>query len=603
MQTKEELTEKVRMLPDNPGVYIMRNAQDTIIYVGKAVNLKNRVRTYFQSSRNQSPKVAAMVSHIATFEYIVTASEIEALILECNLIKKHHPKYNISLRDDKTYPYIRVNPREPFPRVLSTRSVKDDGARYFGPYANAGAMHETLRLLKKLFPLRTCKNLEQNRPCLQYHIKRCLAPCAGKVTQEAYAEMIQSVILLLEGRNDDVVKKLRRDMTAAAENLEFEKAARLRDQLAAVEKVTEKQNVVTGAGDQDVVGLARSEAGACVQVFFVRSGKLIGRDYFMLNGGEDESDAEVLGAFVQQYYSRTTFIPQEILLPREIPDAPVVTAWLTEQKGRRVVLEVPQRGTKHDLVTMASGNAAMILKDQAEQKTNRRQLNQAAVEELQRYLALERPPVRMECFDISHIQGSETVASMVVFEDGMPKKEDYRRFRLTTVDGPNDFASMQEVVGRRYRDAQQSSLPLPNLIVIDGGKGQLSASLEVIRGLGLTMPVVGLAKRFEYIFQENCSDPVILPRYSPALHLVQRIRDEAHRFAITYHRNLRRKRNLQSVLDQIEGIGPKRRQALWQEIGSLEKIKAASLEELAAVPGMNHSAALAVVEFFRRESH
>lgn len=589
-------------MPDKPGVYLMKDDKGRIIYVGKAINLKNRVRSYFQSSRNHTPKVIAMVARIADLEYIITASEIEALILECNLIKKHRPKYNISMRDDKNYPYIKLT-NEEFPRVYITRKVIKDGARYFGPYTSAGAVHETLRLLKTLFPLRSCRNLDSKRPCLEHHIKRCLAPCAGKVDTETYGEMIKAVGLFLEGRSDAVVKNLKRQMAEAAEELEFEKAARLRDQLAAVEKVMEKQNIVTGSGDQDAIGLARSAAGTCAQVFFIRSGKMVGRDHFMLSGGEEENDQDILAAFVKQYYSQAAFIPREILLPLELGEQHLVAEWLSSVKGGKVQVEVPKRGTKRDLVTMAAGNAAIVLAEQAERLKADTDKTAGAAAELGQYLGLPAAPERIECFDISHIQGSETVASMVVFEGGQPNKSEYRRYKLKTVEGkPDDFKSMQEVVGRRYRDALEKG-PVPDLIIIDGGKGQLNSALPIIRAAGLIdVPVVGLAKEFEHIFREGISDPLILPRHSQSLFLVQRIRDEAHRFAITYHRKLRSKRNMVSVLDHIPGIGEKRRKALRDHFGSLAKIKAAEVDELVKVEGMTLPAAEAVYNFFRNKS-
>lgn len=603
-----ELEEKLSLLPDRPGVYLMKDQHKLIIYVGKAINLKNRVRSYFQASRHHTPKEKALIARIADFEYIITGSEMEALILECNLIKKHHPKYNISLRDDKSFPYVKVTLNEDFPRVFATRKVQKDGARYFGPYTDAGAVHETLKLLKTLFPLRACRNLDAKRPCLEHHIKRCLAPCAGRVSRENYGAMIKAVCLFLEGRSDAVAKSLRQAMAAAAENLEFEKAARYRDQLTSVEKVIEKQNIVTGSGDQDAIGLARSAAGTCVQVFFIRSGKLIGREHFLLSGGEDEGDEEALTAFIKQYYSRAAFIPREILLPEALAEQELLAQWLTELKGSRVQVERPQRGTKKDLVRMAAGNAMAVLDERAARLQEGAGQDPLAggLEELSRYLGLAEPPFRIECFDISHIQGAETVASMVVFEDGQPNKDEYRRYKLTTVEGkPDDFRSMQEVTGRRYRDKggdekdRPVSTRLPDLIIIDGGKGQLSAALEVIRQCGLrSTPVVGLAKEFEHIFREGDSQPLILPRHSPALYLVQRIRDEAHRFAITYHRKLRAKRNMVSVLDHIGGIGPKRRKALWDHFGSLSRIKAASVEELAAAPTMTRGTAEAVHHFF-----
>jgi len=540
-----------------------------------------------------------MVARIVDLEYIVTGSEMEALILECNMIKKYRPKYNISLRDDKSFPYVKVTLNETYPLIYVTRKVLKDGAKYFGPYTNAGAVHETIRLLRKLFPLRSCRKLDADRPCLQYHIKRCLAPCSGKVDGAVYGEMIKLVCLLLEGRSDAVVKDLRRRMETAAASLNFEQAAQLRDQLAAVETVMMKQNIVTGAGDQDAIGLARSLDGTCAQVFFIRSGKLVGRDHFMLAGGEDESDDEVLAAFIKQYYSKAAFVPREVLLPLEIPERELLTEWLTSLKGGRVSVESPRRGSKKDLVSMAAGNAQIVLDELAARRKDDVERSGDASEDLAVYLEMAAPPQRIECFDISHIQGAETVASMVVFEDGLPKKSDYRRYKLLTVEGkPDDFSSMQEVVGRRYRDL---SGPLPELIVIDGGKGQLSAALEIIRGLGLTeVPVVGLAKEFEHIFREGNSEPLILPRDSQALYLMQRIRDEAHRFALLYHRKLRTKRNLVSVLDHVSGIGAKRRKALWDHFGSLGKIKAASAEELAAAPGMTRAAAEAVWRFFRQ---
>ena len=601
----EIVEEKLKLLPDKPGVYIMKNAEGRIIYVGKAIVLKNRVRQYFQSGKNHTPKVRAMVSHIADFEIIMTASEVEALILECNLIKKHRPRYNISLKDDKSYPYVKVTLQEDFPRVFITRRILKDGARYFGPYTNATAVHESLKLLRRLFPLRTCKHL-QERPCLEYHIKRCLAPCAGKVEKGDYDAMIRAVLLFLEGRTEDVEKELQLRMEQAAESFHFEIAARLRDQLLAVRKVAEKQNIVTGSGDQDAIGLARSEIGVVVQVFMIRGGKMIGREHFLLQGSEDESDGQVLAAFLQQYYHRATFIPREILLPLEIPqtEQELLEKWLSAKKQKaKVQLILPQRGTKKDIVDMAASNAEKYLHDEAARIKQANDQTLGAVEELGRYLGLPKPPDRMECFDISHNQGSETVASMVVFEGGLPKKSDYRRFKIQSTEGkPDDFLSMREVTTRRYVDLPEEELP--DLIIIDGGKGQLSSALEIIRNVAghMHVPVVGLAKQFELVFTEGNPEPVVLPRHSQALYLIQRIRDEAHRFAITYHRKLRGKRNLVSVLDHIVGIGPKRRQALWSHFGSINKIKAATVEELAMAPGMNKPAAEAVYNFFAAQA-
>ena len=593
----ELVEEKLKLLPDSPGVYLMKDARGKIIYVGKAVVLKNRVRQYFQRNKGHTPKVRAMVEKIADFETIMTGSEVEALILECNLIKKHRPRYNISLKDDKSYPYVKVTLQEEFPRVFVTRRILKDGARYFGPYTNVTAVHESLKLLRRLFPLRSCRQMGE-RPCLEYHIKRCIAPCTGNVDREEYDAMIRAVLLFLEGRTEDVERELSARMQAAAESYHFELAARLRDQLAAVRRVAEKQNIVTGAGDQDAVGMARSDIGVCVQIFFIRAGKMLGREHFLLQGSEEESDEALLTAFLQQYYHQAAFVPREVLLPMELEETELLSEWLSEKKGGKVQIFVPQRGSKRDIVNMAEGNAEKYLRDEAERVKQANAQTLGAVEELGHYLGLRELPNRMECFDISHNQGSETVASMVVFEGGLPKKSDYRRFKIRSAEGkPDDFKSMREVTTRRYGKLTEEELP--DLIVIDGGKGQLSSALEIIRGAGhLKVPVVGLAKQFELIFVEGSSDPVVLPRHSQALYLIQRIRDEAHRFAITYHRKLRGKRNLVSVLDHIDGIGPKRRKMLWSHFGNLNRIKAASVEELAAVEGMNLPAAEAVYQFF-----
>ena len=591
------IEEKLSLLPDSPGVYIMKNAQGKVIYVGKAVVLKNRVRQYFQNTKNHSPKVRVMVSHIDDFETIMTSSEVEALILECNLIKKYRPRYNISLKDDKTYPYVKVTLADEYPRIMLTRRILKDGARYFGPYTNVGAVHESLKLLRRLFPMRTCKHMDVDRPCLEYHIKRCLAPCVGLADAEEYRDMVRSVCLFLEGRTDEVEKALETRMESAAEKLQFELAARLRDQLKAVRRVAEKQNIVTGYGDQDAVGMARSGLGVCVQMFLVRAGKMVGREHFHLSGSEAESDEALLSAFLKQYYYRAAFIPKEILLPCPIAEQTVIEEWLTARKGAKVSLQLPQRGQKHEIVQMAETNAAKYLADEAEKIQTATAQTEEAVEELGRALGLAKKPWRMECFDISHIQGAETVASMVVFEGGVPKKSDYRRFKIKSAEGkPDDFLSMREVTTRRYGKPDVEDMP--DLIVIDGGLGQLGSALSIIRGAGHTTPVIGLAKQFELIFVEGTSEPVELPRHSQALYLMQRIRDEAHRFAITYHRKLRGKRNLVSVLDHVEGIGPTRRKALWAHFGTLDKIKAATVDELAAVKGMNRPTAQAVYNFF-----
>ena len=594
---RNALSEQLALLPDKPGVYLMKDVNGKILYVGKAVNLKNRVRSYFQSSRSHSAKTEALVAKIDSLETIVTGTEVEALILECNLIKKHRPRYNISLRDDKSYPYIKVTWHEEYPRVFATRRLDKDGSRYFGPYANAGAMHDTLALLRNMFPLRSCRTLDARRPCLEFHIKRCLAPCAGGIDSTSYKEMVRSVEYFLEGRTTELEKDLHKRMLAASEQLEFEQAARLRDQLSSVRQVAEKQKVVVGAGEQDVLGLARSGGLSCVQVLFIRSGKMVGRDHFMLSGGEDETDGAVLVAFIEQYYADASFIAREILLPCDIEDTGLIAEWLSAKKGLTVHLSIPQRGFKKDLIGMAMENAGEMLRQRNESEAATKEKQTEALTGLAEKLEMPGLPNRIECFDISHIQGAETVASMVVFTGGSPDKKEYRRFKLRTVEGaPDDFESMREVILRRYREAKE---PLPDLIVIDGGKGQLSAALEVIRGVGLDyIPVVGLAKEFEHVFREGVSEPLILAQHSAALLLMRHIRDEAHRFAVTYHRKLRAKRNLVSVLDHVPGIGPSRRQALWKQFGSIAKIRLAGVEELAAAPGMNRSAAESVYRFF-----
>lgn len=591
------VTQTLQTLPDKPGVYLMRDAKGHVIYVGKAVVLKNRVRSYFQASSRHSPKVRALVAKIAALEYIVTATELEALILECNLIKEYHPKYNISLRDDKSYPYIKVTLGEAYPRVFVTRRVVHDGSRYFGPYANAGAVHETIKLIRQLFPLRTCRTMNSDRPCLEHHIKRCLAPCAGYADPGEYKQMISSILLLLEGRSQALVKQLEQEMRGAAEQLLFERAARLRDQLKSVQLLQEKQHAVLEGGDLDVIGLAREGTDCCVQVFFVRGGRMIGRDHFFLQQAGEEEDADVLSAFLQQYYSRAAMLPKQILLPAAPPDEAVLADWLSDKRGSKVALVVPQRGEKRQLLTMAADNARTLLA--ARRTVAARPDPETGVAELAEALGLDVLPEVMECFDISHIQGAETVASMVVFRNGEPDKRSYKRFKIASTEGkPDDFRAMQEVVLRRY---SKQEWPLPDLVIIDGGKGQLSSALTIIRQLGHdSLPVVSLAKQFEEIYREGESDPVVLPRDGEALKLVQRIRDEAHRFAITYHRKLRGKRNLVSVLDHVPGIGPARRKALWAAFSSIEKIKAASVETLAGVPGMNKTAAEAVHRFFHQ---
>lgn len=597
----DSIKNALAVLPDKPGVYLMHDAEGKVIYVGKAVVLKNRVRSYFRNLASHTPKVKAMVAKIAEIETIVTSSEVEALILECNLIKKYRPRYNISLKDDKTYPYLKVTMQEDFPRLYMTRRLQRDGAKYYGPYADAGAMHATVKLLRTMFPLRTCRKMNPDRPCLNYHIKRCLAPCAGYVSKDEYGKMIKSVCMVLDGRTTELERDLKQRMQEAAENYAFEEAARLRDQLQAVERLNESQKAVTtNGGDMDIIGFAQDMTGNCLQIFFVRKGKLIGRDNFFLQDGS-EAPQEVLTAFIKQYYNEATFIPREIVLPQlpEAEEQQLIELWLREKAERRVELLTPQRGVKRELLQLANDNALKLLAERLRKGSLSLKNDEQAAEELQQALGLEHSLERMDCFDISHTQGSETVASMVVFRNGSISKKDYRKYKIVSAEGkPDDFKSMQEVVYRRYKDYED----LPNLVVIDGGKGQLSSALEVIRGLGLAdLPVVGLAKREEEIFLPHQSTSILLDRDSAALHLIQRIRDEAHRFAITFHRKLRGKRNLVSVLDHVEGIGPKRRQALWKTFKTLEAMKAASVEELAAVEGMNGAVAQTLYDFFRLE--
>lgn len=581
------LNSKLSILPDNPGVYLMKNSKNQIIYVGKAKILKNRVRQYFQNNKNHSPKVRAMVKNIADFEFIITSSEMEALILECNLIKKFQPRYNILLKDDKNYPFLKLTVNENFPRIFITRKKLDDGAKYFGPFTNSSALKETLNLLQKIFPLRTCKNFHK-RPCLEYHIHHCLAPCANLISKEIYAEFVKSTINFLEGKTSEIIKNLTEKMNLAAENLNFEVAAKFRDILLSVKKISEKQKIVTDEGNLDVIGIARLNEEVCVQIFFVREGKVIGRENFLIKGVAEEENSQILVEFIKQYYNFVEIGAEEILLPVEIfdEDVKILEEWL------KVEINCPKRGIKRELVEMAAENAEKYLKEKF--LINEKKL--LGVEELQKSLKLAIMPRKMECFDISHFQGAETVASMVRFENGAPAKKMYRRYKIHSTEGkPDDFLSMREVVSRRYKDLEN----LPDLIIIDGGKGQLNSALEVIRELKIEIPVISLAKEFELVFEENSSEPIKLE--GQALFLMQRIRDEAHRFAITYHRKLRRKRNLESELDKIAGIGVKRREELLKTFGSVENVKNAKLEEILKLPSMNKNSAESLINYFKLE--
>lgn len=597
MALSEAVLDKVRNLTTQPGVYLWKNDRGQIIYVGKAVNLRNRVRSYVRHDAKRTPKVTAMMSHAADVETIVVANEMEALILENTLIKKHRPRYNIMLRDDKTYPYIKVTVQEDYPRVFMTRRVHRDGARYFGPFADAGAVHRVLKLIQRAFRIRSCRTMQADRPCLQYHLHHCDAPCVHYITKGEYGKLVEQAVGILEGRDAGIVRRLQEQMEAAAEEMEFEKAAMYRDQITAVKVIQEQQNITTvGGGDMDVLGFAGDAGQTCVQIYTIRQGRLMGRETFSLENSADETAAALTSAVLDQYYVDGVFVPKEIVVSA-VEDKEDYERRLTLQKGQNVALVIPQRGIKKKLLTMAEDNARVLLEQRRLQWQHDTDKTSGAVEALARVLDLPRLPERMECFDISHTQGIETVASMVVFEHGRPAKQEYRRFKLKTVQGkPDDFKSMAEIMGRRYGERDW---PAPDLIVIDGGKGQLHAALPIIREAGCEAPVISLAKRIEEVFVEGRSDSIILSHHTPELQLLQAIRDEAHRFAITYHRSLRGKRNLVSILDHIEGIGPKRRKALWGAFKNLDAMKAATVEELAAVPGMTRQAAENVYYFFR----
>ena len=593
------ILEKVSHLPTTPGVYLWRDKYQRIIYVGKAINLRNRVRSYVQQDVNRSVKVTAMMRRAWDVETIQTKTEMEALILEATLIKEHHPKYNIMLRDDKTYPYVKITVQEDFPRLFMTRRLERDGAKYFGPFTDVTAVHHVLRILRSYYPLRTCKSMKVERPCLQYHMHYCEGPCMNYVTVESYRRYIDDIVALFEGKQVQVIQEITSKMEQASEDLEFELAAKYRDDLLSIQKVQEKQRMVSQRGDMDVLGMAIDGPMVCIQLFFIRSGRLLGREnYFVQHEGD--SPELVMTEFIKQYYGGSTFIPKELLLPMDSADRELFSEWFTSMKGQQVEVSVPQRGYKKDLIKMAEENAQNFLAERRRQWQYTIDKAGGAVKKLAEVLDLPRLPERMECYDISHMQGAETVASMVVFEGGKPAKREYRRFKLKTVQGkPDDFASMAEIMERRY--GNEKDWPIPDLIIIDGGKGQLNAALPVIRAMGVTdVPVISLAKRIEEVFVEGESESIILEHHTPELQLLQQIRDEAHRFAITYHRRLRGKRNLESVLDHIEGIGPKRRKALYKHFGNLDAMRVAELEELESVEGMNKKAALAVYEFFRR---
>lgn len=609
------IDEQLKLLPDAPGVYLFRDAGGEILYVGKAVSLKSRVRSYFQAGRGLEAKVQAMVAQIAAIEHILVDSEVEALVLESNLIKQHRPKYNIKLRDDKHYPYLRIDPRGFWPKLELVRAVRADGARYFGPFPHSSAVWETMHILRRVFPYRSCSDRRvRNGPdCLFRHIHRCLAPCVGACSEDDYRSMVAEMIDFLDGKAGAVLGRLEARMLAAADGLRFEEAAELRDRLNALRTVLQRQKIATSElAERDVVATARGHDEAAVQVFFVRQGKVAGRDGFVLTGTDGRSDGEVLAAFIQQYYAAGPAVPRELLLdaPLPEPDAAALTAMLAGRRGGAVGVRVPQRGSKRHLVDLVKKNAQEFLSEEQWRRERSREAAEQAMSELAEVLALPDPPERIECFDISHSQGSLTVGAMAVFVHGIPKRSDYRRFRVRNVPGGNDdFLSMQEVLGRRFRRGLRERgeaaaraqgdvtglagfAALPDLLIIDGGKGQLSHAMAVLAELGLDhIPTFGLAKENEWLFAPGRSEPLVLPRTSPGLHLLQRLRDETHRFAITYHRGLRGKRNVASVLEEAPGIGPARRKALLQHFPSLDAIRAATPDDLAAVPGMSRTAA------------
>ena len=610
------IQEELKKLPGKPGVYLMHDEKDAIIYVGKAISLKNRVRQYFQSSRNKGAKIEQMVTHISRFEYIVTDSELEALVLECNLIKEHRPKYNTMLMDDKSYPFIKVTVNEPFPRVMLARQMKKDKAKYFGPYTSAGAVKDTIELIRKLYHIRSCnrslpKDIGKERPCLNYHIHQCQAPCQGYISQEEYRKSIDEVVRFLNGHYDLVLKELEEKMMAASDSLEFEKAIEYRELLTSVQKVAQKQKITDTAGDdRDIIAMASEGEDAVVQVFFIRSGRLIGRDHFYLKSAENDTEGEILSSFIKQFYAGTPYIPAELMLPEEIEDQDIIEEWLTARRERRVHLRIPKKGTKEKLVELAQKNAQMVLKNDRERLKREEGRTIGAVKELEKILGL-KGIIRMEAYDISNTNGFDSVGSMVVYEHGKPKRNDYRKFKIKTVQGPDDYASMNEVLTRRFghglREQQEESETggfqiFPNLIMMDGGRGQVNIALEVLEKLHLHIPVCGMVKddnhRTRGLYFNNTELPI--DRNSECFRLITRIQDEAHRFAITFHRQLRSKGQVHSVLDDIPGVGPARRKDLMRCFENIDEIGNATVEELKELPSMNGKSAQEVYKFFHQ---
>jgi excinuclease ABC subunit C len=594
------LEDKLQRVPDRPGVYVYRDAKAQVIYVGKAASLRSRVRSYFQDARPHDAKTDAMVRQVADLEYIVTDNELEALMLEANLVRRHRPRYNIILRDDKHYPFLRLTTSEEFPRLLVARRVQSDGDTYYGPFYPATAMRETLRLTRQLFPLRTCSitiDGRLERPCIQYAIHRCNAPCTGWETPAGYARTVRDVQRFLEGRDDALLQRLTEEMETAAGEEKFERAAVLRDQIQSLKKVQERQKIISiEEVDQDILGVVRQGPDACVELFFVRKGRLVGQEAFFFDKVSGWADGEVLSAFVRQFYGKSVAPAPEILLSEEIPDAELVSEWLSGLAKWRVQLVVPHRGSRREFVAMAEANAAIALQNHLLSRDDRQQY---VLEELQRALALAGAPNRIEGYDISNIQGTEQVGAMVVWENGGMKKDDYKRFRIRTVAGPDDFASLREVLARRFARALEQGSVLPDLVLIDGGRGQLNVGLSVMQELGLDwIPVISLAKQQEEVYVGESAQPLALDPTSPALHTLQKIRDEAHRFAITYHKKLRGRRTIQSVLDGIPGVGPTIRTSLLKTLGSARRVREASVAELASVPKVAPKLAQKIHEYF-----
>lgn len=609
-----DIQEELKKLPGKPGVYIMHDEKDDIIYVGKAISLKNRVRQYFQSSRNKGAKIEQMVTHIRRFEYIVTDSELEALVLECNLIKEHRPKYNTMLMDDKAYPFIKVTVEEPFPRVMLARKMVKDKSKYFGPYTSAGAVKDTIELIRKLYQIRSCnrklpRDIGKERPCLNYHIHQCKAPCQGYISQEEYRESVNEVIHFLNGNYDVILKELEEKMEEASEALEFERAIEYREFLTSVQKIAQKQKITDTAGeDRDILAVAVEEEDAVVQVFFIRGGRLIGRDHFYLKIAKGETQSEILSSFIKQFYAGTPYIPPRLMLPEEIEDRTVIEEWLTKRRGHRVRLIVPKKGTKEKLVELAKKNAQLVLSTDKERLKREEGRTIGAVKELEKLLGLTGI-VRMEAYDISNTNGFESVGSMVVYEKGRPKRNDYRKFKIKGVQGADDYASMEEVLTRRFehglREKEEGKemggfTLFPDLILMDGGKGQVNVALRVLDKLRLNIPVCGMVKddshRTRGLYYQN--EEIRIDKDSESFKLITRIQDEAHRFAITFHRQLRSQGQVHSILDDIPGVGPARRKDLMRHFENIEAIKNATVEQLKELPSMNEKSARDVYNFF-----